>query len=180
MTVYLDQLDMIRGLQLRWKSKGFIIKLLQSEKYGLSLYLANKRYSDAMNFFYSDQQIKKEAWKNIYADKLDNLARATILSATQVKDYKIAGDLLKEAASIRGVNDPEADVLPPELFTKVARLYTTDVSKLGLPKANRNQLAKLIDGLDANEVDKIRMKQDAMILDPKIFPNETEDSRKSD
>ena len=66
---YLDLMDKIRGMHLRidrYGGKDAIVNHLMKVE-GLSRYLANKAYNQAMEYFYADNDISKEAWRNIIA-----------------------------------------------------------------------------------------------------------------
>ena len=174
MAEYFSQLELIRGLHLRLQSKNSITKLLTQPPYSISAYVANKRYIDAINFFYLQNQIKKEAWRNVYAEKLDNLAKAAILTAKTTKDWESIAKIYKEAAELRGVNDPDQEGHTEEQLARIVRVYTTDITKMGQPRINRHALARRIDSYDITEAQKIRIKQEAMVTTPKLFNDETE------
>lgn len=73
---YFYLMDMVRGLTAKMKfekqnkyvTKAGIIKLLKSEQYGLSDWMARQVYTDAINFFYQRSEISAEAFCNLYAE----------------------------------------------------------------------------------------------------------------
>jgi hypothetical protein len=74
LVVYFEQMDFIRSLYGKWNSKSYIINMVTLKWPSVSKYKANQLFSDTLNFFYLDNQVKVDAWKNIYADRLDLMA----------------------------------------------------------------------------------------------------------
>ena len=70
---YFDMMEVVRGLNARMRlpggnkivTKAGIIKLLKSEAYGLSDWMARQVYADSLNFFYTDEGVSARAWSNI-------------------------------------------------------------------------------------------------------------------
>jgi hypothetical protein len=178
MIEYVSLLEMIRGMHMRYENRLSIIKFLQQPPYGLTYYLANKYYSDAINFFYLDVEIKKNAWRNMYAEKLDRAADLVLKTATTSKDIDIYKNIIFAARDMRQLHIPEAEDIPDEFFKKPNKMYVLDPSLVGRAKANRNQLAKHIDALSIPEADKQRVKSDAMIEDI-VFLSEYDDEDQS-
>lgn len=169
---YLNELELVRGQLLRFNSKESVVGLLKSQPYGLSDYLARQRYNDAINFFYIDNTVKRDAWRGLYADKLDRIALVMLHAAKDVRDLEKAAQTLAKAAEMRGVFEEEVEELPEELFAKPVRIYTTDITHLGHEKINRHELARMIDAYKIDEVSRTRIKQEAMVEDPKFLVNE--------
>jgi len=170
--LYYEQLDMVRCLHNKYESKSFIVNALKTSYPDLSMYLANKVYYEALNFFYLDNAVKKEAWANVYAEKLDNAA----VIAFEMNDMKTYKELVVEAAKMRGVFKEDKAELPEGFYDRRPIVYSIDASMFNLPKANRNTLANYIDNLpDIPESDKKRLhlegmtgKSDASVLDVNI------------
>ena len=82
---YYELMEMVRGLRARMRyngkviTKAGIIKLLKSEIYGLSDWMARQVYSDSINFFYAQENIRPEAFANLYAEKLEKWADSMFL-----------------------------------------------------------------------------------------------------
>jgi hypothetical protein len=172
MVEYLSTLEMIRGMHMRYENRSAIIKLLQLPPYALSPYLSNKYYSDAINFFYLDNAIKKQAWRNMYAEMLERSAELVIKTAKTSKDLDIYKNIILAAGNMRQLNEAEPDDIPEEFFKKPVKIYTLDPELVGRTKANRYELARHIDGLDIPEREKLRVKADAMIEDIDLFPED--------
>ncbi|MBW3519506.1 hypothetical protein [Flavobacterium sp. NKUCC04_CG] len=180
--VYLELLDKIRGMHLRidqFGSKDAIVKhLILVDK--LSRYHASKVYDEAMEYFYCDNRISKQAWRNIYADKMDKMIHFAMQVVKDATDAQKVVRMQKDAAELRGVNEPDKDTLPDELFRAPFVVYAADAEFLGLPKVDRNKLGAMIDLLpELSEKEKIQIKREAQVLPLKLFPDEQEDPRKS-
>ena len=177
MIEYISILEMIRGLHMRYENRQAIVKLLQQPPYNLSYYNATLRYSEAVNFFYLDHEIKKQAWRNLYAEKIDRAADLVLKTATSSKDIDVYKNLIYAAMEARHLNVPDAEDIPKELFLKPTKVYTLKPELLGRKKINRTLLAKHIDSLDIPEADKQRVRSDAMLTETIEFmeSDESED-----
>lgn len=179
---YLQLLDKVRGMALRidkFGSKEAVVKhLILVDK--LTRYKANQVYDEAIEYFYSDSTISKQAWRSLYADKAEKALNFAMLQMRDVNDASKVVKMAHDIAILRGINEPDKEELPDELFLKQFVVYSTDAETLGLPKANRNVLAEFIDSLpELTEKERIRIKQEAEILPLKVFVDEQEDPRKS-
>jgi len=156
---YLGMLEMIRELYDKYhKQPNFIINLLKMPPYSLSEYKANKLFSDTLNFFYCKNDVKADAWANIYADKFDKLALLCLV----VNNFEGAKDNWQTAAKFRGVGKDKPNVIPQELLDRRVIIYTSEPEKLKLPKVNRKKLAAWIDKLDDIDMsERERLHQDA-------------------
>jgi len=175
MVDYINLLELIRSMHMKYENRQTIIKFLQSKPYNLSPYLAGQRYSEAVNFFYLDHDIKKQAWRNVYAEKLDRAADLILRTATCAKDLDIYKNTLYAAMEARGLKEPDIQDIPEEFYTKPVKIYTLNPEQLGRKRANRRILAKHIDSLDIPEADKQRARQDAMIEDIDFLPEDEQE-----
>ena len=158
---FYEQVDFIRCLYNKYESKSFIINAVVVHWPMLSKYQATQLYYESLNFFNLDNQVKVEAWANIYADRLDNMARICF----ELNDFETARRLTMDAAELRGVGKDKPNQIPDELLDRRPIFYTIKIEDIGLPKANRNDLAAFIDGLDVTEAQKSRVKREALIED---------------
>lgn len=158
---FIEQIDFIRSLHLRWNSKPFIINSVRMKWPDLSRNQVGKLYDDAVNFFYLDNDIKMDAWKNVYAEKLDNLSAL----ALEMNDLEQCRRCIAEAADIRGVKKENAQQIPQELLDRRPVYYTLDIEQLGIPKVNRYELAAFIDNLELTSKEKHKIKREAMLED---------------
>jgi hypothetical protein len=148
-------------------TKAGIIKLLKSEKYGLSDWMARRVYADALNFFYSEDDVRPRAWANLYAEKLDKMADMAIA----LGNLKEAKSFIAEAAKLRGCFDEDAPEIPQELLNpKTAIIYTADAESMGANRADRKELEAFIDAIpDIPEMSRQRIKEDAGVKQKSIL-----------
>ena len=158
---YLDVMEMIRGLYMKYEKRTFIINLLKAKPYELSATSAYRVYNDSINFFFSDNRIKKESWKNIYATRFEQAAEVAWNSG----DMETFRRCIRDAAEVRGVFKDEPPSLPEGINDTRPVIYVFDTEKIGIPRANRRELAKFIDELDISDLDKYRSKRDLQIED---------------
>ncbi len=158
---FYEQIDFIRCLYNKYESKSYIINAVVTQFPKLSKYQATNLYYECLNFFNLDNQVKVEAWANIYADRLDNMARICY----EMNDYETARRLTMDAATMRGVGKDKPNQIPEELLDRRPIFYTMKIEDIGLPRENRNKLAEMIDNLDISESEKTKAKREAMIED---------------
>ncbi len=160
--LYLDLLTLINSLDKQFGRRS-TIKLLTSENFKFTYAQAVDYYNQADSLFYSNRGTTKEALRNKYAEMLENLSIAATKVATSSKDFLASGELIKEAAKIRGLNDPEIEKLPPQAYLKQYRVFSLTPKVTGLPEINRNELSQQIDTLRIPEMAKKRIKNEAFI-----------------
>ena len=158
---FYEQIDFIRCLYNKYESKSYIINAVIIQWPRMSKYQATQLYYETLNFFNLDNPVKVEAWANIYADRLDNMARICY----EMNDYETARRLTMDSAELRGVGKEKPNQIPDELLDRRPVFYTIRIEDIGLPKANRNDLAAFIDNLDVTEKEKTKVKREAMIED---------------
>lgn len=178
---YFDLMQIVRGFYARMMmpggskivTKSGIIKLLKSDIYGLSDWMARQIYTDALNFFYAEEGVSTRAWSNFYAERLDKLAN---LAASMGK-LKEAKSYIVEAAKLRGCYDESAPEIPQELLDVTpVTVYTADPESMGAPKADRKELEAFIDNIpDIPELNRIRIKEDAGIRKRNLYNRMIED-----
>ena len=178
---YFGLMEMVRGLRARMMlpggkrivTKAGIIKVLKSDAYGLSDWMARQVYADALNFFYADDDVKPRAWANYYAERLEKLADL----AVAMGKLKEAKGYYTEAAKLRGCYDDQATEIPQELLNAAPTvIYTADPESMGAPKADRRELEAFIDSIpDIPEISRRRVKEDAGIKKRNLLSRMIED-----
>ena len=167
---YLKWMEMARDWWYKMKSKEFIVKHLRMQVRvetgkDLSVFRANKVFSDAMNFFYASKTIRKDAYRQMYAEKLE-VAAQLAFEMNQLETY---GSLIEKAAKLRQLDKEDLVTEDMKLLERRPIFYSTKAKEFGL-ETNKNQLAEFIDTLDMKEVDKVRVKRDAGVTeDRKLF-----------
>ena len=155
---YLQALEMVRAMYDKYSQKKFIIKTLQLPPYSLTEYKAGKLFNEAINFFYANNEIKREAWAQVYADKLDKIAMLAIES----NDFQTAQKCTMDAAKLR-MGEKAVQNIPRQLLERRPIFYTIKAKDVGLPEANRSKLASWIDALEDIPIeDRMRIHRDAL------------------
>jgi len=160
---YLEYMEIARGQLSTGRGKTAVVKLLTEKPYSLSRYKAGQVFTDAMNFFYLDNQIKAEAWANYYAAKKERAADALLPLIATAKDHDSYQKAISDAAKLRLEYRAKEHNLPDEIFKKPVRIYTADVEIKGEghKKVSRQELARLIDNYDVPESDRQRILAEA-------------------
>lgn len=155
---YMQALELVRSMYDKYESKKFIITTLSLKPWSLSEYQANKLFAQALNFFHANNEVKREAWGSIYADRMDNVA----LLAIALNDVNAAKDAFDKAYKYR-VGEKSTQIIPRELLERRPIFYTLKAKDVGLPEANRSKLAQWIDSLDdIPDEDRLRLHRDGM------------------
>ncbi|MCX6270501.1 MAG: hypothetical protein NTU44_04635 [Bacteroidetes bacterium] len=175
MVKYIEQLELIRSLYQKYNTREYIIKYLVKVYSNISRHRANQLFNDSLNFFYSNNDIKKEAWRNIYADKFD-LAAAVCWQKDDMEGYRRNNE---SAMKARGLDVPEPQKLPDEFYDRRVIVYQMDARKVGIERVNRYELATFIDNLDVSEQEKVKLQQDAGMITIDLFetPNAEDQSQ---
>ena len=161
MVNFYEQIDFIRCLYNKYESKSYIINAVVVQFPKVTKYEATKLYYECLNFFNLDNQVKVEAWANIYADRLDNMARICY----ELNDFETARRLTMDAAEMRGVGKQQENKIPDELLDRRPIFYTSKIEDIGVQREDRYKLAEYIDNLEVPEKVKNRLKRDAQIED---------------
>lgn len=143
---YVNLLDKIRGMMLRhdiFGSKEVIIKhLLEFEpKLKGNRIKATQFYNESIEYFYSDAQVSKAAWRNLYADELDKAYNLAMALAKSSADVEKASKIKERASKIRGLDKEDPVALPDEALQKPIKIYTMDMDKhFELPNEDRHEI----------------------------------------
>ena len=183
--LYAEILDKIRAMMLRkdiYGNKEAIIKHLVNfdENLKNNRPKANQFYAESIEYFYTQDNISKKAWRNLYAEDLDKAYDLAISLAQSTADVEKASKIKERAAKVRALDQEEPEKLPDNFFTRPNKIYTIDMDKFELGNVNRTELEIWIDEntkkLTPKAID--RIKQEALITKVKIFQNEEENPRK--
>lgn len=164
---YYEMMEMVRGLRARMRyngkviTKAGIIKLLKSDIYGLSDWMARQVYADSINFFYTDENIRPEAFANLYAEKMEKWADSMFLMGKGEE----ASRILERAAKLRLRFASTETEIPEELLNrKQVVVYTTNRADLGVPDTDRRELDEFINEIpDITVIVRDRLKEDSQI-----------------
>ncbi len=158
---FYEQVDFIRCLHNKYESKSYVINAVCLQWPKLSKHQAMQLYYETLNFFNLDNPVKVEAWANIYADRMDQMA----MICYEMGDMETWRRMTMDAAQLRGVGKDKPHEIPDALLDRRPVLYTIKMKDIGLPEANRNDLAAFIDNLDITERQKTKYKREGMIED---------------
>lgn len=168
-TVYLDLLSMVYTLDMK-NGKRKTIGILTSEPFSFSYDRAANVYSEALELFYADRNVSRDALRAKAADQYDTLYHLAMKSAKTPKDYEIAAGILAQKAKVQKLDQPDPEVLPDKAYARQYRLLSLNAEAIGLPSANRDELAAQIDGMtDVPAVEKDRLRMEAGIDDLDII-----------
>lgn len=157
-----EQVEFIRELFASYNSKNQIIVRIRKRWEKMGELEAERLYNEVLNFFYlTNDEVKLEAWRNILAERMDDLFHICV----QTNDFETARRCLADLAEIRGVLKDQAQQVPIEILDRRPIIYSLRISDFGMVPANRNELAAIIDSFDVSEKDKSRLKREAMIED---------------
>lgn len=180
---YLEFLDKARSMHLRIQEFGhkdaIVAHFVKVEK--LSRYLANNIYNDAMEYFYSDKQISKDAWRNIIAQRKEKNYILAIQLAKDTKDVVAADKILDGMAKVLGLDQIEPPKIPDSAFSQPFKMYSVDAEFLGLPKKSKKEIKAMLEKFpEISEKLMMRLEEEAGNLPTvRLFLDEHENPRKS-
>jgi len=163
---YLNILEMTRDWYYKNSSKKFIIDHLRAvvkDKSGkpASEYVCNKVYCDALNFFYLNNSVRKQAYRNLYAERLELAAQV----AWKQGDMESYGRNIERAAKMRQLDLEDKENLSEKLKKRAPVIYTLNPEDVGVESVPRYKLAEMIDNLNIPEKEKSKAKRDAGVED---------------
>lgn len=162
--VYIDLLTMIYSLDGQW-GKRRTIKFLTSKPFSFSYEQASNMYAESIEMFFANRKVSKEAMRAKMADQYDTLYALAMQNARTTKDFEIAAGILSSKAKVLRLEQDDPQQLPAENYSKQFRVLSLSPEVIGLPRANRDELARQIDGIVAPEAVKKRLRVDAGIDD---------------
>lgn len=161
---YLEMLYLLNSLRRKY-GKENALAFVQRQPYNISYRRARSMYDEAINLFYADDNIEKQAHRNMLYDELMAAAKVVLMTAENSRDMEVYGDLVAKAYKIKGLDQPEPPRVPEELYKKPIKVYSLNPEHIKLPKVDRDALAERIDNLLISENEKSRLKQDGMVTD---------------
>lgn len=180
---YMLLMEKVRGMMLRidkYPSKNAVINhLTKINKF--SPPFARKIYNQAIEYFYSDTTISKAAWRNVYAEQMEKVVSFAIGAMKDTSDASKVAKMIFEMGKLRQLDQPDIEDFPEGLFDRPFKLYTMDPEKVGIPKADRREIAAFIDRLaELTELEKDILKREAGELPFKAFLEPYEDPRNNE
>lgn len=162
--VYVDLLTLVYSLDGQY-GKRRTIRFLTSKPFDIPYDRASDIYSEAVELFYANRKVSKDALRNKIADQFDSLYIAARDSAKTTRDYEVASGILANKARALQLDRDDPQRLPPEVYQRPYRVLGLTPEVIGLPPANREELARQIDGLVAPDQVRRRLRRDAGVDD---------------
>jgi hypothetical protein len=159
--LYIETLTMISSLDRKY-GRAKTIDFL-SKGFGLKSSRCTELYDEAINLFYADRNVEMKALRHKKAERLEEMARVAFEMAETSRDLEVASNIEMQAAKLRGMDKPEVERLPKEVYRKPYVVYSLNPEDVGMPAVNRQEIANQIDLLEIPESEKIRLRADARI-----------------
>lgn len=159
---YLDLLYLLNSLRRKY-GKENAIAFIQRPPNSIPYRKAREMYDEAINLFYGDDGIEKQAHRNAMFEGLMAAANLILKTSESSKDVEVYGDLITKAYKIKGLDTPEPPRIPEGLYKKPIKIYSLNPGSISLPTVDRKALADRIDNLEISEVEKNRIRQEAQV-----------------
>lgn len=157
---YLEVLNLLNCLRRKY-GKENAIAFIQRPPYSITYRRSRQMYDEAINLFYMDEGIDKQAQRNMMYEQIMAAAAVVMQTAECSRDFEVYSDMMKTAYKVKGLDTPEPPRIPAGLYDKPIKIYSTDPKKISLMPADRNELAERIDALEVPEMEKRRFRQEA-------------------
>ena len=112
---YLDLLNLVFSLDGQYGKRN-TIKFLTSPYFGLGYEAANNLWSEAIEMFYANRKVSKDALRAKTADQLDQVYVAALNAAKTTKDFKQAAEILAMKAQVLGLDKEDAQLLQRQVY----------------------------------------------------------------
>lgn len=165
--LYLDLLQIVYSFETRFGVRN-TLKILTAKPYCLKYDRARDIIAEALEMFNAGRRVSREAMRQHIADSYDTLYHAVLKSAKDNRDYSLAASILEKKAKILQLDQPDPEQPMPEQFLKSYRVLSLTPELLGLPAANRDELAGQIALLDVPDATRRRLRMEARIDDVDI------------
>lgn len=175
---YIDLLNLIFSLDRQF-GKRKTVKFLTSQPFGYTHSQASNLYSEAVELFYCNRKISREALREKTADMYDNLYQAAVQAAKSTADYMAAAEILKMKSKLLRLDEEEIQKLNSEVYERKPVILSLKPEDIGLESADRRKLAEVIDKSGAPESEKRRLSMEAGIIDfdmEKILRDESQEA----
>lgn len=166
--LYLDLLQIVYSFETRFGTRN-TLKILTAKPYSFKYDRARDILAEAMEMFNAGRRVSREAMRQHIADSYDTLYHVVLDSAKDSKDYALAASILEKKAKILRLDQPDPEQIPISQYVRTYRLLSISPELLGLPAANRDELAGQIAALDVPDATKRRLKMEARVIDTDII-----------
>ena len=152
--IYIDLLTLIYSLDGQY-GKRRTIKFLTSPPFGIPYQRAADIYSEAVELFFCNRKVSKEAMRNKMADQFDTLYVAARDAAKTSKDYEVAANILanKARAELTRMYN-EKEIGSQEEYDE--RIYQLEVATLTARLATRKDAGAARAKIENDLQDKVK------------------------
>lgn len=158
---YLEVLYLLNNLRRKY-GKENAIAFIQRPPYNIQYRRSRQMFDEAINLFYLEDGIEKQAHRNMLFEQLLAAAAVVMKTAKTPKEMEVYGNLIVQANKIKGLDVPEPPKVPEALYNKPIKIYSLDPKQISLPAVDRNALAERIDAMDdISALEKKRIRQEA-------------------
>ena len=161
---YYNALYALVGIHRKY-GKDNAIAFLMHKPFCVERGRARQMYDEARHLFSLNDTVENAACRSTLCDNLQKAALAVLQNATSAKDMEVYGNLLVQAAKVKQLDKPDPVKLK-QVDEKHFKVYDLSPESVGIPAANRQNLARQIDQMqDLPEGEKVRLRRDANIED---------------
>lgn len=160
---YYDALILTLGVYRKY-GRAQAARFLMANPFNTTRNVAYRMIEEAINLFYFDDGVTRQAWRNLMFEEMRNAALAILktdgISTDDLETYR---RLMESAYKFKQLDKPDPETAPETQTQREIKVYELDGKRLGLPNVNRQEVAALIDNLNLNQREKDRLKTDAGI-----------------
>ena len=160
---YHDALYKLHGLALR-EGESCARKYAR-KMYGVSMFRSKQMMYESDQLFYTEADINKKVARNKIIDKLTRAAEVVLAVARTPKDFDTYRAYMVDIAKLQGLDQPDDVQLPDSLFQERIVIHSLDPAKIGLPRMDANEIARIIDDMPVPQKEKRRLSQEAQVKD---------------
>lgn len=157
---YLDVLYLLNSLRRKY-GKENAIAFIQRPPNKIPYRKAREMYDEAINLFYADDGIEKQAHRNAMFEEMRAAANVVLKTAESSKDMEVYGDLMTKAYKMKALDTVDPPRIPEGMYKKPLKIYSLNPGAIGLRSEDRKALAERIDNLEISDTEKNRIRQEA-------------------
>lgn len=160
---YLNALTLMLNMSRKYGKEG-AVSFVRNEPFNVPYIRANEMYAEAVNLFYYDNKIERQAQRNMMADNLERSAEVVRRMSRSSKDMDVYNNMMKTVYLMRGLDKADPKPIDESKNTKPFKIYSLDPKSIGLPAADRNSLKERIKQMQLPAKEKNRIEQEAQII----------------
>lgn len=157
---YLEMLYLINSMRRKY-GKENAISFIQRPPFNIPYRRSREMYDEALNLFYGDDNVEKQAHRNALFEEMIAASKLVLATAKSSRDMEVYADIVSRAYKIKGLDVPEPPKVPEGLYKKPIKIYSLNPAAISLQLENRHEIAAMIDKLEIEENEKVRIKQEA-------------------